>query len=134
MKAKPVIFVPDKGFVGCPADMATHLTLRLPGPAGLLTLPVMIKGTREGTGKWTWNGDTNSPTLRPSVLVKAGHFAADQKAKNRCWCDYNREHPDEGNQSSCFQCHSWISDGKIQFLPDSSHALSGKTIDLLPVD
>ena len=25
MKAKPVIFVPDKGFVGCPADMAKAL-------------------------------------------------------------------------------------------------------------
>lgn len=28
------------------------------------------------------------------------------------------------------RCHSFIEDGKIKFLPDSAHALSGQTVDL----
>jgi len=31
-------------------------------------VPVQIKGTREGTGNWTWNGDVDYPTLKPSLL------------------------------------------------------------------
>jgi len=30
-------------------------------------------------------------------------------------------------------CHSFVRDGKIQFLSDCTHALSGQTIDLSPI-
>jgi hypothetical protein len=102
MKAKPVKLVYGEGYKDCLIEEATHVTLNIPGPAGKLTLPVIIKGKREGTGNWTWNGDTESPTIRPSVLTT------------------NHE----------FRCHSWINDGNAQFLPDCSHELVGQTVEL----
>ena len=87
MKALPVKLIYGKGYKPCAIEEATHVTLNLPGPTGLLTLPVILSGTRAGTGCWTWNGSTDAPTLRPSVLT-TGHD---------------------------FRCHSWINDGAAQF-------------------
>ncbi|GLU91347.1 DUF6527 family protein [Agromyces sp. NBRC 114283] len=53
---------------------------------------------------WSFNGDLERPTFQPSVLVQGG--AAD------------------------VHCHSFVTDGRIQFLTDSRHALAGKTVDL----
>lgn len=108
MKAKPLKFLAGEGFVGCPVKDATHIAFHLPGPTGKLTLPVITSGTRAGTNAWTWNGDTEKPTLRPSVLTTNG----------------------EGR----WKCHSWITDGQAIFLPDSTHEHAGKTIDLLDVE
>lgn len=105
MKAKPVRLIYGKGYEPCSIDEATHLTLNIPGPTGLLTLPVILSGRREGTGCWTWNGSTEAPTLRPSVLTE-GHD---------------------------FRCHSWINDGNTQFLDDCSHDMRGQTIPLLDI-
>ncbi len=52
---------------------------------------------------WSWNGDMDKPTFKPSLLVSP--------------------HTD-------YQCHSYVTDGKIRFLPDSYHALAGKTVEI----
>lgn len=31
-------------------------------------------------------------------------------------------------------CHFFMRDGKIQYLPDSTHELSGKTVDMVDYD
>ena len=31
-------------------------------------------------------------------------------------------------------CHSWIKDGKVEFLLDSTHNNAGKTLDLLDIN
>jgi hypothetical protein len=67
MKAMPVRVVLGRREM-CAVGDATHVIINLPGPTGLLALPVILKGTRDGTICWTWNGDTELPTLRPSVL------------------------------------------------------------------
>lgn len=55
---------------------------------------------------WKWNGSLEKPTLAPSYLIhRAGH-------------------PEER------RCHSFITDGKIQFLDDCHHELKGQTVDL----
>lgn len=92
----------DGRYEPCPVEEATHVTLNIPGPVGILTLPVMLKGTREGTGNWTWNGSTTAPTLRPSVL----------------------------NTGHAHRCHTWITDGQAQYLDDCSHDLRGQTVPL----
>lgn len=54
---------------------------------------------------WTFNGDVERPSFHPSVLVTApGH--------------------DE------LRCHSFITDGQIQFLNDCGHKLAGQTVPL----
>lgn len=130
MKAKPII-LDNMAYVQCEPARATHVRIKLPGPSGEMFIPVMIKGTREGTGKWTWNGDTEKPTLKPSVLTMAGHFAPDFKESDSCWCKYYAAHPDETPVFHCFRCHTWINDGMVQFLSDCSHELAGKTLPLL---
>ncbi len=67
------------------------------------------------TAKWTFNGDLDSPTLSPSVLTWATN-------------------PSTG--ADIFRCHSFVTNGKIQFLGDCSHELKNQTIELpeIPVD
>src|SRR5690606_37550399 len=111
MKAKPMLLVPGFGYVECEPHEATHLTLRIPGPTGMLTLPVLQGNTtRAGTNCWTWNGSIDAPTLRPSVLTQ---YDGDDGA---------------------WRCHSWINDGSAQFLADCSHDLANTTVPLLDVE
>jgi hypothetical protein len=78
-------------------------------------------------GPWKWNGDADRPTIRESILVRGGHFAA---AGGSCWCTYNAEHPEDPAPFKCTQCHSYVTEGRIQFLGDCSHELAGQTVDL----
>lgn len=89
----------------------------------------------EGSGNkhprlWQFNNDKNSPTISPSLLVRNGHYITEYKV-DRCWCDYHREHPEEKeNAPNCYRCHSFIRDGKIQFLSDCSHEFAGQTVEI----
>lgn len=112
MKALPVFFRKGEGYFPCSVEEATHVTLRLPGPTGKLTLPIIRKGAREGTGCWSWNGSTESPTLRPSILTQF-----DSAAPEKSW-----------------RCHSWINEGAAQFLEDCTHEFAGKLLPLLDLD
>lgn len=85
----------------------------------------------EGPGpRWNWNGNEVKPTLTPSVLVRSGHFAGGQEGKG-CWCSYNAAHPHDPSPFTCHLCHTYITDGKIHFLPDCSHTLAGHTVDMV---
>jgi hypothetical protein len=106
VKAQPLKLIHGQGYEPCTVFEATHLRINLPGPSGELVLPVIIKGAREGKNAWTWNADTERPTLRPSVLTIGG-------------------------SEETWRCHSWINDGQAQFLDDCSHDLRGKTVPLL---
>ncbi|MEH6477690.1 MAG: DUF6527 family protein [Sneathiella sp.] len=53
---------------------------------------------------WTFNNDLEKPTVSPSLLVCASY------PKQRC--------------------HSFVKDGKIQFLNDCFHELAGQTVEL----
>lgn len=62
---------------------------------------------------WTFNGDFEKPTISPSLLV----------------------HPhgvlnDDGSVSQTPRCHSYVRDGRIEYLGDCTHALAGKTVEL----
>jgi uncharacterized protein DUF6527 len=56
-----------------------------------------------GVDGWTWNGSLEKPTFYPSLMV---------------------------NRGSPTQCHSFVTDGQIQFLGDSHHSLKGQTVEL----
>jgi hypothetical protein len=57
--------------------------------------------------RWEWNGSLDKPTFKPSIFVNA-------------------------RQSNPMvpSCHSFVTDGRIQFLNDCTHALAGQTVDL----
>lgn len=83
----------------------------------------------EPTG-WTFNGDLEKPTFSPSVLVTVGHYAGGAAAETgKCWCNFE-ERTGEKSHWKCFICHSFVTDGRIQFLGDCTHALAGQTVDL----
>ncbi|QNH60766.1 DUF6527 family protein [Hymenobacter sediminicola] len=82
---------------------------------------------------WTLTGTPEKPTIRASVLVRSGHHVPGGTAKDgRCWCDYHRENPGSG-APHCSVCHSFVTDGQIQFLADCTHELAGQTVALQPV-
>ena len=83
-----------------------------------------------GTGGWGWNGNLDFPTFTPSILSTDGHFAQGWKQGDACWCTYNAEHPDDPVPFKCGRCHSFITDGRIQFLPDCSHSLANQTVEI----
>lgn len=57
--------------------------------------------------KWVLTGDEDIPTIRPSIHVGVG---------------------------SNHTCHHWITDGMLSYLPDSTHPLSGSTIQMEDVN
>lgn len=63
-----------------------------------------------GSHAWGFNGNTERPTLTPSILVH----------ESRC---------DDGT-IGVIRCHSYVTDGRIQFLGDCGHALAGQTVEL----
>lgn len=87
--------------------------------------------TTDPTTGWQFNGNVDSPTFSPSVLVRRGHYARTPPIPGNCACDYQQRHPDEEPwQWPCGLCHSFVRDGMIQFLPDCTHALAGQTVPL----
>lgn len=79
-------------------------------------------------GGWGFNENPESPTFTPSVLVKGGHFAEGWTGPD-CWCNFEAR---TGQKTSfqCRICHSYVTDGQIQFLADSTHFLAGQTVAL----
>lgn len=59
--------------------------------------------------QWTWNNNLELPTITPSILVSWD------------WRTRGKIEP---------YCHSFVTDGKIQFLGDCKHELVGQTVDL----
>jgi len=105
MKAKP-LKRQNKVYKDCSIEEATHIELNLPGPIPTRILPIMIGDTRKSTGNWTWNGDIDNPTIKPSIKTEDGVNL----------------------------CHTFVNNGKVQFLNDCTHEHKGKTLDLLDVD
>jgi hypothetical protein len=64
------------------------------------------KAPHQCDSRWTFNGDRERPTFGGSVLVHAV------------------------NEIGRPRCHSFVTDGKISFCADSTHAHAGQTLDL----
>lgn len=75
--------------------------------------------------QWGWNGSLSSPTFTPSIQIKTGHYTG-----GGCWCEYDKAHPDDKSGFTCGICHSFVRDGRIEFLSDCTHALAGTTVDI----
>ena len=88
-----------------------------------------VRGPGGSRPSWEWNGSRDSPTLSPSLLVTSGHHVAGHDGGD-CWCTYNAENPGEPAPFRCQVCHSFVRDGRIQFLGDCTHELAGQTVDI----
>ncbi len=108
IKARPLKTTPGGGFEDCSPEKATRVRLHFPGPFAWRVIPVITSGKREGTPNWTWNGDVENPTLRPSVLTRISKTSGED-----------------------IVCHSQQTNGKVRFLTDCTHGFAGQTLDLL---
>jgi hypothetical protein len=90
---------------------------------------VWVEGATQGP-KWEWNGSLDRPTFSPSILVRSGHYAPGQPPGRLCWCTYEARYGKPA-PFKCVVCHSFVTEGRIQFLGDCTHALAGQTV-LLP--
>lgn len=88
-------------------------------------MPVTRPSNGDGP-MWTFNGDEEKPTLSPSILVRGTKPISDQEAE--------RIMRGENIEPIPIVCHSFVTDGKIQFLTDSTHALAGQTVELPEAD
>lgn len=129
MKAKP-LKIENQQFIQCSIDEATHVELKFPlehiyvdwnyfgeieraYPLVKRILPIILKGTRDNHYRgavWSWNGDIEKPTLKPSILT----------------------YPKFAGQE--FRCHSFVNDGQVKFLSDCSHDNANKTLELLDIE
>lgn len=82
------------------------------------------KGAHALDARWKFNGNYNRPTFSPSVHIRTGHHCAHAKLPGDCHCD------DPDPEMRCSICHSFVTDGSIQFLPDCTHEFAGKTVPL----
>ena len=93
----------------CPGCKELHqVTILEVGPRG-----------RERVGPcWGFNGDYDAPTFTPSILVT--------------WSEPSDvpEEFDDTSKDKQMVCHSFVCDGRIQFLGDCTHELAGQTVDL----
>ena len=62
----------------------------------------------DGSETWTWDGNTETPTVSPSILVTGG--------------------PDDG-----YRCHSFVRAGQWEYLADCSHSMAGQTVPMVPI-
>src|SRR4051794_23121084 len=60
--------------------------------------------------RWAFNGDREKPTFRASLLIP--------------------HHDSPEGYKPILRCHSFVTDGKIEFLGDSEHELKGQTVEL----
>ena len=72
--------------------------------------------------RWTWNGDRQSPTISPSILVTGTKPVTDEEAA--------RIMAGEKFEPVKTRCHSFVRNGNIEFLSDCTHNLAGKTVPL----
>lgn len=66
--------------------------------------------------KWQWNGDVNYPTVTPSMLMST---------------NIPRNEAEKANPVTYTQCHLFIKNGQIEYLPDCQHEYAGKTIPMI---
>lgn len=66
--------------------------------------------------RWGYNENPHAPTFTPSVLVRYDGADAGK----------------DGAPPAV--CHSFVTDGRIQFLGDCTHELAGQTVDLPDFD
>lgn len=71
---------------------------------------------------WGFNGSVDKPTFTPSILVRGTKPLTDAEIDRVCGGEKIDPIPRV--------CHSFVADGRIQFLGDCTHALAGQTVDL----
>lgn len=106
-----------------------HLMFECPGCECSHSVPVNFDAPDkpDKTKKhWGWNGRYDLPTFTPSILVTSEHMTKEAYEM------IERKEPPKGDKYPTVKtcCHTFVTDGRIQFLGDCTHKLAGQTVDL----
>jgi hypothetical protein len=93
-----------------------------PGCGHLHCIPV---GSGSGP-RWGVNQSLERPTFTPSILVRSTY--AEPPVTSESLDDWKRAPWPQTKVERV--CHSYVTDGQIQFLGDCTHALAGQTVAL----
>jgi hypothetical protein len=85
-------------------DTSKQRAMKIEGQDAYMILCPGCKHGHKFDSRWKFNGSLELPTFTPSYLENAD----DQQLR----------------------CHCYVTNGQIQFLPDSGHALRGATVEL----
>ena len=103
-----------------------------PGCGALHRVPSNLRTEAPGP-KWQWNEDAERPTFSPSILVRTIR----PNLTDEEWALYDEVAAGPGGTERVladprfrFVCHSFVTDGRIQYLSDCTHQYAGQTIDL----
>lgn len=75
---------------------------------------------------WDWNGSLDSPTFSPSILVRGTVPITDDEHAKIMAGEHVEPKP--------LVCHSFVRDGRIEFLGDCTHELAGQTVEIPDAD
>lgn len=88
---------------------------------------VWVERPNSRGAKWGFNGNEESPTFTPSILVQWDEYvpsAADPEVRKKI-------EQGEITQTKVHRvCHSFVTNSMIQFLSDCTHGLAGQTVPL----
>ena len=84
-----------------------------------------------GAGAWKWNGSVERPTFHPSVLASYPHWEPSAEDPEVAAAIKRGEVKQQLVER---KCHSFVTDGQIQFLGDCTHELAGQTVPLPDFD
>lgn len=76
--------------------------------------------------RWGYNGNADAPTFTPSILCAGHEWTPPVTSAN---LEQWKANPWKQEKVDTV-CHSFVTDGRIQFLGDCTHALAGQTVDL----
>lgn len=77
------------------------------------------------SGDWTFDGNEDAPTFSPSVLAKGTIDLTDDQLR--------RLRAGENIGPVDLICHTFVRNGRIEFLSDCTHSLAGKTVPMVPI-
>ncbi len=103
-----------------------------PGCNELHQVTVRKDGQNVGPA-WGYNGNPDAPTFTPSVLVRGARLDLSDEEVDRVLAEYKLPEDRErvlADKRISYVCHSFVTDGQIQFLGDCTHALAGQTVSL----
>ena len=82
--------------------------------------------------RWQFNGEMDRPTLSPSLLMTSSKLTDAGRADYFAWCDAGYPERTAPFETVPLVCHSFVTEGQIQFLSDCTHELAGQTVALEP--
>jgi hypothetical protein len=75
--------------------------------------------------QWEWDGDTDQPTITPSILVSGVQWQPGES--------FHQPRHASVMPGNLTVCHSFVRHGRWEFLGDCTHPLVGQTVPMVNI-